>query len=156
MTEYGLSIIGYLVCAPRRSYTSSELAEQLHISSAAAGKILKLLTKDGYLDATRGIKGGYGINDRCLNASVFDVIQSIEGPIMPIDCMESVKKCSSAPYCKSKGTLLPIAMHLIDVLKKMPVKKMGSTTIQIQEAYLSFDKLEGVGKIEFIKGKKHE
>lgn len=151
MTEYGLSIVGYLVSVPRQMYTSAQLSEALHIAPSAVTKILKILAKGEYLDATRGAHGGYSISQKCLEASVFDIVSCIEGPVVPIDCMHNSEQCVSSKYCKSKGALLPLALHLVDVLKKMPISRLASKSIQITPAKLHFD--DGADqKVTFFKG----
>ncbi len=98
-----------------------EIAEQLIVPRHFLGKVMKKLVKDGVLNSMRGPFGGFSINARTLEKTLFELIE-ITGEVEEFGkCVLSLKKCNSKNPC-------PIH-HQIDGLRKKWHHLLSTTTI---------------------------
>ena len=88
LTDYGLVLLTHLAAAPRStsSTTPARLSESAHLPLPMVSKILKVLTREGFLVSQRGAKGGYSLARRPEDVTVVAVIDALEGPIALTEC----------------------------------------------------------------------
>ena len=98
--EYGLRCLLQLARAQRtgESLTLSQIAGQEGISSANAGKLMWILTKAGFVQSTRGIKGGYALTRPASEVRLNQVIRVLEGE-------------PAESHCKSYSGVLDACIH---------------------------------------------
>jgi Rrf2 family transcriptional regulator, iron-sulfur cluster assembly transcription factor len=100
--EYGLRCLLQLANLPAgESLTLANIAELEGISVANAGKLLWLLNKAGFVQSTRGTKGGYQLARPATQIRLNEVIKVLED-----DEMEE--------HCKSYTGLLDACVHTGD------------------------------------------
>ena len=87
LTDYGLVLLTHLASAPiERVHNARELSESAHLPLPMVSKILKVLTREGFLVSQRGAKGGYSLARRPEDVTVVAVIDALEGPIALTEC----------------------------------------------------------------------
>jgi FeS assembly SUF system regulator len=87
LTDYGLVLLTHLASAPvDQVHNARELAESAHLPLPMVSKILKVLTREGFLVSQRGAKGGYSLARRPQDVTVVAVIDALEGPIALTEC----------------------------------------------------------------------
>ena len=87
LTDYGLVLLTHLASAPvDQVHNARELAESAHLPLPMVSKILKVLTREGFLVSQRGAKGGYSLARRPEDVTVVAVIDALEGPIALTEC----------------------------------------------------------------------
>lgn len=74
--EYGLRCL--LQLAGGESLTLPQIAEREGISVANAGKLMWLLSKAGFVSATRGTKGGYSLSRPAAEIRLSEVIKILD------------------------------------------------------------------------------
>ena len=80
--EHALKAVHYCAGLPRgRKGTIGEIAEAESIPREYLSKILRKLTCEGVLIASRGIKGGYLLARRPSHISYLNVIEAVCGPL---------------------------------------------------------------------------
>jgi FeS assembly SUF system regulator len=67
-------------------HNARELAARAGLPLPVVSKILKALTREGFLVSQRGARGGYALARRPEDISVASIIDALEGPIALTEC----------------------------------------------------------------------
>jgi FeS assembly SUF system regulator len=95
ITDYGIVLLTHLAADASQAAASAavepvhnarELAARAGLPVPVVSKILKALTREGFLHSQRGIKGGYALARRPEDISVAAIIDALEGPIALTEC----------------------------------------------------------------------
>ena len=88
ITDYGIVLLTHLAAdeGAEQVQNARELAARAELPLPVVSKILKTLTREGFLLSQRGIKGGYALARRPEEITVASVIDALEGPIALTDC----------------------------------------------------------------------
>ena len=84
------------------------------ICSAMTYKITRKLEKSGFLKSCRGTNGGYALNLKLAEISLYDLCAAIDPDILLLECMKEGYPCSNEQSEKSmSGTsrILPAAEY---------------------------------------------
>jgi Rrf2 family protein len=107
-----------------RQDISLRYLEQI-VSPLIAAKLIK---------STRGPRGGITLVKPPQKIKVLDIIQVLEGPVVPVECVENPGVCTRAPSCVTRDiwTDLARAMHgvlesttLQDLVERQKEKERG-------------------------------
>lgn len=102
--DYGIVLLTRMACEEERRFAAPELAEETHLPLPTVSKILKVLSRAGVLDSTRGVKGGYCLARQPEHINVADMIEALEGPIAFTECIEdSPGTCTQESSCQVRG-----------------------------------------------------
>ena len=96
-----------------RYITLREVAERQEISEKYLESIVKDLVKARYLEGVRGKGGGYRLACAPDQINVLDVLQRMEGTLVPVSCLEEgAIPCNRASACRT----LPLWKGLDEVV----------------------------------------
>lgn len=85
--EYGLRCLVQLAnLPPGESLTLPQIAEREGISAANAGKLMWLLNKSGFVNSTRGTKGGYFLARPADTVRLNEVIKVLDNDVLNKHC----------------------------------------------------------------------
>lgn len=101
LTDYGIVLLTHLASDPHRLHNARELAEAAQLPLPVVSKILKVLTREGFLTSSRGVKGGYSLARLASDVSVVDVIDALEGPIALTQC--GTGSCEREARCRVRA-----------------------------------------------------
>jgi len=73
------------------------IAERQMVSEHYLEQLMAALRKAGLVKSKRGALGGYELADSPANVSIGEIIRVLEGPITPVDCLDT--QTASGPYC---------------------------------------------------------
>jgi Rrf2 family transcriptional regulator, cysteine metabolism repressor len=95
----------------------SEIAEAQAIPPRFLEVILNQLKQAGFVQSRRGAEGGYYLARQCSDITVGEIIQFIEGPIVPIACMTDKDgfQCALHGKCVFMGMWQRVAKASSDV-----------------------------------------
>jgi Rrf2 family protein len=79
-----------------RPLTTKEIASTFEVSEAHLAKVLQRLAKAGLVLSARGPHGGFHLRDGAERATLLQVYEAIEGPMISTDCL------LGAPVCGGK------------------------------------------------------
>lgn len=100
ITDYGIVLLTHLATAPEGEvHNARELAERSGLPLPVVSKILKALTREGFLHSQRGAKGGYALSRPAAEISVAAVIDALEGPIAITECGLQPGACARESRC---------------------------------------------------------
>lgn len=80
------------------------IAERQEISEAYLEQLMSFLTRRGLAKSIRGVQGGYLLAKDPARIKVGDVIRAVEGPIVPVECVnkEDPLDCKRWDKCVSR------------------------------------------------------
>jgi Rrf2 family protein len=85
--EYGLRCLVQLANLPAgQSLTLPQIAEREGISTANAGKLMWLLNKAGFVNSTRGTKGGYFLARPSAEVRLSEIIKVLDEDVLSKHC----------------------------------------------------------------------
>lgn len=115
--EYGLRCLVQLASlAEGESLTLPQIAEREGISAANAGKLMWLLNKAGFVQATRGTKGGYSLARTANEIRLNEVIKVLDEDVLNKHCESYTGVLES---CVHKGDcgIRPVIVGLHEIVE---------------------------------------
>ncbi len=89
-----LHAMTFLAADPGGRHAVREIAESLHVSEAHLAKVLQRLTKVRLVTSVRGPGGGYTLARSREEITLLDIVEAIEGPLDPVDCIMPTRTCT--------------------------------------------------------------
>ena len=115
--EYGLRCLVQLATlAENESRTLPQIAELEGISVANAGKLMWLLNKAGFVQATRGTKGGYSLARPANQIRLSEVIKVLDEDVLNKHC-ESYTGVLQACVHKGDCGIRPVIVGLHEIVE---------------------------------------
>lgn len=98
------------------------IAEDQHISETYLEQLFSTLRKSGLITSIRGAGGGYILSRRPEEISVGSVLEALEGPLTPADCVTG--NCESAHDCSTHAIWMRIYTGISGVVNSITLKDM--------------------------------
>ncbi|MBO5495509.1 MAG: Rrf2 family transcriptional regulator [Eubacterium sp.] len=99
--RYALRIMSYLAehddCGP---VSLKDISQNENIGIKYLEIIVSSLTKAGLLESVRGKNGGYQLNRKVEDYSLYDILSASEDTLAPVACVDK-RECESADSCKT-------------------------------------------------------
>ena len=101
--RYALRVLADLAeCRRDRFVTLREIADRQEISEKYLESIVKVLVRAGIVEGLRGKGGGYRLARSAEEIGVLEVLQLMEGALVPVSCLEAgAKPCPRASACRT-------------------------------------------------------
>ena len=91
--EYSIIALKHMLNQPEGTVTSAkEISTRYNIPNEILAKILQLLSREGLLISSKGVRGGYLLAKGGDNITLTEILEVVEGPLGIVDCM-SVGEC---------------------------------------------------------------
>jgi len=98
--EYAIRGIVYLAQKPYGQIALvTEIAEKTEVSSAFLAKIFQSFAKLGLVKSFRGTGGGFVLGRPADQITLREVVEAVEGPILPNRCLLGEGECSRSIGC---------------------------------------------------------
>lgn len=127
LTDYGIVIMSYLAKTPKKMQSAAEIADNVEIAPPTVSKILKILTREGFLISQRGLKGGYSLALSADDISVADLVDALEGPIALTECSYAKGVCQQERSCSVRQNWLRINQAIHATLDGIRLAQMNGT-----------------------------
>ena len=105
---------------------SKRLATIQGISEAYVDQILLPLRTGGLLISHRGRTGGYQLAKPAADITVLDIIETIEGPIILVDCVDRPQSCNRVNECVAHDVWDSLTKAMCKVLRKFNLEELGA------------------------------
>jgi len=79
-----------------------EIAKKENISIKYLEQVINPLRSNGLVKAIRGSKGGYSLAKPPSEICLYDVIETLEGPLKLIECLSDSKACQKVRSCVTR------------------------------------------------------
>lgn len=134
--EYALRAMIYIAQQSRDGSTINikEIAGKINSPELFIGKILQNLSKQGFLQSSKGRYGGFYISDEEAKSSLADIITTIDGDKMFQGCGLGLAFCSETIPCPIHNTYKAARDQLYEIY--------GKTTLSQFRTENSLEKLQ--------------
>lgn len=99
-----------------RPTQSSEIAARQNIPESYLEQLLTTLRRAGFIRSVRGPQGGHALVRHPDNIRVSEVIEALEGSILPIDCLDEGSACSRSGGCAQRRMWQAVREAILNVL----------------------------------------
>lgn len=98
--RYALRLMLDLAQQPPTEYVSiKSVATRQGISEKYLEQIIKMLSKSGLVESTRGKSGGYRLTRTPESYTVGEILRVTEGSLAPVSCLEEEYHCENCDDC---------------------------------------------------------
>ena len=137
--EYGLRCLVQLATLKdEESLTLPQIAEREGISTANAGKLLWLLNKAGFVQATRGTKGGYTLARPAGDIRLSEVIKVLDEDEINAHC-DSYKgvleKCVHKGDCGIRPVIVGLHEIVENALSQITLAQLVGSEAKVDERF---------------------
>lgn len=135
-SDYALRVLLLAASRPGQNVKISETAEQFDISAAHLKKVVRLLSNEGILLATRGKSGGYQLAIPPKDINLGRVIRLTEPDFGLVECFLPGNTCGITRRCKLPGVLNEAIYAFVKVLDRYSLED-----VQIEARHFTVEPL---------------
>lgn len=143
--EYGLRCLVQLASlADGESLTLPQIAEREGISAANAGKLMWLLNKAGFVQATRGTKGGYSLARPAGDIHLNEVIKVLDEDVLNKHCESYtgvLEKCVHKGDCGIRPVIVGLHEIVENALSQITLAQLVGEEASVNEM---FHQIQGI------------
>lgn len=101
-----------------------EIATKENISLKYLEQVINPLRAGGLVKAVRGSKGGYSLAKPPSEICLYDVIETLEGPLQLVDCLGDSKACSRVPSCVTRDIWKEVSDAISKICYSVTLEEM--------------------------------
>ena len=91
-----------------------EISKRQDLSAKYLEQLIILLKGNGLIRSTRGRRGGYMLARRPEEINMGEIIETLEGKLAIVDCVNEPELCDRSPECPTRG----IWVGMTDMIRK--------------------------------------
>ena len=110
-----------------RPTQSGEIAARQKIPESYLEQLLTTLRRAGFIRSVRGPQGGHTLVRAPEDLRVSEVIEALEGSIIPIDCLEESSNCTKTGGCAQREMWQAVRKAILDVLDNTTIADLAET-----------------------------
>jgi len=123
MLRYGVRMV--VTLAQKGEVVSTAgLAKEMEVSPLYLRQLAVPLEKKGIIKGFRGAKGGYLLNVRPAEITLFEIMQAYDEDFSLVDCIKSADTCPKSPDCTSRYLWKDLSDVLRDTLQNMSLREL--------------------------------
>ena len=124
-SRYGLrAIIEVARCYGGAPAKRKDIAASQNLSDSYLENILIVLKNSKLVETTRGMKGGYVLSRNPSQVTVLDVIDSLEGTLNLIECVDAPTVCNKSENCATRTVWKELSDSWKSVLSKITLQEL--------------------------------
>jgi len=121
-TDYAIRCLLHMAKRPGSICTVREISGLRGIPPIFLAKILQKMGRAGIAESVRGARGGFRLARHPGEITLLSVIEAVEGPLAPNDCLVDGNRCSQVERC----SVHPVWKELRELLSA----KLGAISLQ--------------------------
>lgn len=137
--EYGLRCLLQLAMLKTdESLTLPQIAEREGISQANAGKLMWLLNKAGFVQATRGTKGGYTLSRPAQEIRLNEVIKVLDADVLNKHCENYtgiLETCVHKGDCGIRPVIVGLHEIVENALSQITLAQLVGSEAKVDERF---------------------
>jgi Rrf2 family transcriptional regulator, iron-sulfur cluster assembly transcription factor len=116
--EYAIRGIIYLAQQPAGSISLvSEIAEAVQVPQTFLAKIFQNFAKLGLINSFRGTGGGFTLGRPPANITLREIVEAVEGPIVPNRCLIGSGSCERQSGCSVHPVWKNVQLNVVAILE---------------------------------------
>lgn len=104
---------------------NSEVAARQAIPESYLEQLLATLRRAGFVRSVRGPQGGHSLARPPAQIQVSDVIETLEGPIMAVDCLDEAGNCAKGGGCAQSEMWAAVRDAIVSVLSNTTIADLA-------------------------------
>lgn len=125
--EYAIRGIVYLArLQPGQVALISEIAEAADVPQTFLAKILQSFAKIGIVKSFRGAGGGFTLGRPAGRITLREVVEAVEGPIMPNRCLLGAGTCERDGSCGVHPVWREVQGKVVEVLNAVTIEELAA------------------------------
>lgn len=125
--EYGIRGLVFLVRQPAGSMILiQEIAAEARAPVSFLAKIFQLFTKSGLVRSARGAGGGFTLGRPAAEISLRQVVEAIEGPVLPNRCLSGQGVCDHHESCRVHSVWRRIQQQVATSLDQVTLAEIAA------------------------------
>ncbi len=117
-----------------------DIAQRQGISEKYLWQVINPMKAAGFVNSSRGAKGGYVLAKGADVITLLDVISVLEGPVCVVDCVDEPGKCERSSFCVTREVWnkieLCIKHTMSEITLKQLVKNQKDRDSQVSMSYM--------------------
>ena len=101
-----------------------EIAKRENISLKYLEQVINPLRADGLVKAIRGAKGGYSLAKPPAEICLYDVIETLEGPLNLLECLQDAKACQKVSSCVTREIWKEVSDAISKIFNSVTLEDM--------------------------------
>lgn len=124
--EYAIRGIIYLAQQqPGRMALISEIAEATEVPTTFLAKIFQSFAKLGLVNSYRGTGGGFTLARPASHITLREVVEAVEGPIVPNRCLIEGTLCDRGKKCNVHPIWRMVQTQVVQVLESVTIEELA-------------------------------
>jgi len=125
--DYAVRVMVHLATLPAHERALlPALAKATDAPESFLSKVLQALVRAKLISSRRGQSGGFEILPRGRQASMYEVIEAIDGPIQLNVCLVSGRSCNRKTCCPAHPVWVQAQRAMLDVLIRTGIGELAS------------------------------
>jgi Rrf2 family protein len=126
--DYAIRGIVYLASQPPGKISLlSEIAAAVDVPQTFLAKIFQQFSKTGIVKSFRGTGGGFLLAGPPDNITLLQVVEAVEGPIMPNRCVLKAGECERDTFCTVHPVWHQVQQQVRSILRNITLKDLASS-----------------------------
>jgi len=117
-----------------RPVQSGDIASRQKIPESYLEQLLTTLRRAGFIRSVRGPQGGHALIREPSGVRVSEVIEALEGPIMPTDCLDEASACARNGGCAQSEMWKDVRDAIVGVLDNATIADLAERDRALQPA----------------------
>jgi Rrf2 family protein len=113
-----------------------EIAKKENISLKYLEQVINPLRADGLVKAVRGAKGGYSLAKPPSEICLYDVIETLEGPLNLLDCLHDTKACQKVSSCVTREIWKAVSDAMSKIFYSVTLEDMVNRKREMEKSNL--------------------
>lgn len=124
--EYAIRGIVYLAKLPQGKVALiSEIAEATKVPQTFLAKIFQSFAKLGLVNSYRGTGGGFVLGRPAAQITLREVVEAVEGPIMPNRCLMGEGGCEFDRKCMVHPVWRKVQTQVVNILEGVTMDELA-------------------------------
>jgi Rrf2 family transcriptional regulator, iron-sulfur cluster assembly transcription factor len=124
--EYAIRGIVYLASQPANQVCLlSDIAAAVDVPQTFLAKIFQQFSKIGLVKSYRGTGGGFVLGRSADKITLLEVVEAVEGPIVPNRCVASGSECNRAATCNVHPVWFNVQTQVRSTLDNVSLKELA-------------------------------
>jgi Rrf2 family cysteine metabolism transcriptional repressor len=125
-TRYGMrALVDLAMHNSSQPVQLKEIADRQQISLSYLEHLVIPLISAGFVRSTRGAKGGVNLAKAPQDIHLDEVMEVLEGPLAPVDCLRSSDDCSRSGKCATQDVWNDLKAAMEKVLKSYNLRDLA-------------------------------
>jgi len=125
--DYAIRGIVYLAqLEPGKVALISEIADATGVPQTFLAKILQSFAKIGLVKSFRGAGGGFVLGRPAARITLREVVEAVEGPIMPNRCLTSDGACDREAGCSVHAVWRTVQGKVVEILDEVTIERLAA------------------------------